>query len=168
MQRLKSLTDKGNQVPYLVAIVAMGTMTLLAAVIILWIRPDYYNAELFVQMFGFATTITGVLLGLLKVSEGVELAREGKDIAAESKDIAAESKDVQKETHDLMNSRMEEMKKLVEELARAQGLREGEKIGRQKEVERADEVERGVQEGRDQVTEETKEDEEGGSSLPTP
>lgn len=68
----KQLTDptkKASNIPYLVVVVLMFLISVTGAVTIEYLRPDKDNSALLIQIFGFATMITPVIMTFMQTRE---------------------------------------------------------------------------------------------------
>ena len=111
----KTNRPNGENLKYVVAVVAMAFMGVAAAVIITLNRPDEDNMLLVLGVFAFLSPTIVAVLTFMKSHETLKKAEQ---------------------THLSVNSRLDEFKKAIEDIADARvlaALKKGEEIGRKEE-----------------------------------
>lgn len=110
----------------LVVLAVMVITAVVAAVIVIKLRPDQDNTALIVIIFGFVAQITASILGLMKVEMKVE----------ETKAQVVQTHVEVEKTHHVVNSRMDEFRESLEkaailkaDVAREEGKAAGTVIG---------------------------------------
>jgi hypothetical protein len=114
---------------YLTAILGSLVIGIGGVALLIWLRPDYDPLLVAGVIFAFLTPTTTSLLSFFKASEAKEQAQETAEQATE--------------THLSVNSRLDAFIRQAAALARAEGLSEGEEIGRNAANTRTDELKKG-------------------------